>query len=191
MRDDPVYAVKELDAFYKICDELFMMWSAYRVLFDDNVEKEAFEDYPGVTTLKFINFCMIDYILLQLSKLHDPEKMKKDYNLSLDYILNKLPFSDAARDRMRGLKADMQMLAEQVKSARHKVLAHHDLGVAMSGVSLGEFEKDSDIRYFLSLQQFIDEAFVDLTGKPRQFNQSLYADAKKLWVALVKGWEMS
>lgn len=181
-------AVDELEVFYKICNELFMTWSVYRAMFDDNMEKYLFEECPGLTSLKFMSFCMIESILMSISKLHDPEQMKGGYNLCLDYVINRMPLADETRSRLRELKDEMQLLADKLIPARHKVLAHHDLQIALAGVSLGGFDKDSEIKYFSNLQLFVDNAFVELTGRPRPFNSSMGGDAKDLWSVLTKGW---
>jgi hypothetical protein len=111
-----------------------------------------------------------DYAILQLAKLHDRARGK---NLSLEYIIENGGWDNEAASALRQLELQLDTFYQQIKPARHKILAHSDLATIQNKQPLGAFEKDADQEYFAALRKFISV----VQGRPFEFGAFAANDA--------------
>lgn len=167
--------------FCEICNWTFEVWITHRTLFEDNPNPQNnIEKFAPLW--ERLNIVTQEYVLQQISKLHDPVRTGKDINLSLEYILK---FGCWPSDHdIHNLYKKLQYLWDRLKTARNKLLSHHDLKAVIAGVPLGAFDKDADIEYFTALQEFVNIVHDRWEEGPYPFNDLAKQDVKEFLAAL-------
>lgn len=90
------------------------------------------------------------------------------------------------------ISTDLGRLAEKLdgfakglRTLRNKELSHNDLAAVLSGATLGEFERDEDIQYFETLQQFVNVVHEEVCGGPWPFDDLVRNDVAA-FMAMIK-----
>jgi hypothetical protein len=142
------------------CNWAFACWVTHRRIFDDNPNKEILNrNAPNFN--EHLWRISQTYSYLQICKLHDRAELYGDYNLSIDYIIKKLPWDDEkekARIQQLSEKLD-ELYSRMMKLARDKVLAHNDLDILLGGQPIGGFPEGLDKEYFQSLEEFASRVY--------------------------------
>ena len=125
-----------------------------------------------------------EYSLHQLAKLHDPAVQGKGINLGIDYVIEFGAWDDPTLTVLRRLKTDLETLADLIRPARNKALAHNDLATLLAIKGVGAFPADADVKYFRALQEFVDVVHKGVVGGPYPFAEFARRDAQELMVTL-------
>lgn len=159
---------KIIEKFCELCDQTYKVWITKRTICDDNLKLDVLNDLKCANFLNYINDILQEYMLLQIIKLHDPEKQFNHENLTLEYIVNHIDEWKTAGDslakesfkkiaELKELKQDLDdLFIDQIKPARMKILCHNDLETTLNNLNLGEFEENIDQTYFIKLQNFVN-----------------------------------
>jgi len=118
-----------------------------------------------------------DYWLHQIVKLHDPAKTAGRFNLGIDYILHFGGWNEETLAKLQALKHNLDDFAEKLKTARNKILSHNDLETMLNGSSHGTFAEGDDVKYFKSLQEFVNVVYDATVGGPNLFSEDAAKDA--------------
>lgn len=154
--------------FCELCNWTHECWQTHRRLFDDNRNDDE-TIWGSMLFTERLSKITQEYVLLQICKLHDPAIQKGSFNITIDYFVR---FGDwgSSEARIKELASQLNDLFEKLKSARNKMLAHHDLEALMSSEVLGGFPKGQDDQYFSVLQKLVDEVHAKWRGGPRPFD---------------------
>ena len=115
----------------------------------------------------------------------------RDAPHTIDYIIRFGGWDPKTHKELIVLSDKLKELAEKLNAARNKVLAHIDLESILSDETLGEFEKDKDLEYFDTLQQFINIVHHEVIGGPFPFGaDQLFNDARALVELIHKDTEL-
>jgi hypothetical protein len=128
-----------------------------RILYDDNPKLPFLlskSKYPWL--LGDMGVIMKDYTLFALIKLHDPAVNRGNNNLSIEYIIQNGKWNKRTRVRLEKLKNNLDKIAQPLKIARNKILAHRDVKTIEAEKPLGGFGKLRSTRYFNLLQRFVN-----------------------------------
>jgi hypothetical protein len=117
-----------------------------------------------------------EYTLLQIIKLHDKADMHGNHTLGIDYVLKYGNWSDSARLDLKKLAKQLNDFAEQLKGVRNKILSHNDLDTILAGATLGGFAKGDDVKYFETLQEFVNIVRDQVVGGPCPFSTNVKND---------------
>lgn len=149
------YLIKE---FCGYCAWVDVIWKIKRILYDDNPHLAflfANSNYPFL--LSDLGRITQSYVLLSVVKLHDPGTDRRgNSNLTLDYMIQNGPWDKRTRTRLEKLRDKLDILADPIKNARNKILAHLDIKTIEDGKPLGRFGKIRATRYFNLLQKFVN-----------------------------------
>ena len=169
-----------LHAFIAQCEWTYEAWATHRALFDDNSRRHSEELTRADNALGRISRMTQEYVLLQISKLHDPATQGAHENLTIAYLIEYGDWESSVLIRLQDCQARLGVLANQLRSARNKLLSHSDLGAALDGEPLGAFKADEDIKYFAELQEFANLLQEGAPSSPLDFNSSALSDAQAL-----------
>lgn len=168
--------------FCELCNWVYECWVTHKKLFDEN-------DNPTETIGKAqyftsrLSHITQEYVLLQICKLHDPAIQRNSLNLTIDYVIR---FGNWGQDaeNVRAIVSRLTVLFENIKSTRHKLLAHNDLETLMTDGTMGEFQQGLDKDYFQSLQELVNVVSEKFMNEPYPFNDLAEADVEEFLYTL-------
>ena len=169
-----------LHSFIAQCEWTYEAWATHRALFDDNSSRCSEEPTRADNALGRISRMTQEYVLLQISKLHDPATQGSNENLTIAYLVKFGDWDSSFLARLQECQARLEVLANQLRGARNKLLSHSDISAALAGESLGAFKADEDIGYFTELQTFANLLQENVSLSPLDFNPSALGDAQAL-----------
>jgi hypothetical protein len=165
---------KLVKEFCLSCDWAYACTRIHRTLFDDNPKFEAVKSGSHASFLKRLNVITQEYGLQQIAKLHD----RGSQSLTVDYIVRSGKWDEPTRAKLDALAANLRVLADMIRPARDKVLAHSDRKAVLDGGVLGEFPPDADVEYFRSLQELVNVVHDATIGGEFPFDDSPERDAE-------------
>lgn len=139
----------------------------------------------GADALARLRTISHEYTLLQIAKLHDPVVVAGQVTLGIEYIVKYGAWDAATSATISQLAERLNEFARGLRTVRNKALSHNDLAAVLSGATLGEFDKDEDIQYFATLQQFVDVVHGEAIGCPWPFDDLVKNDVAAL-MAMIK-----
>lgn len=171
--------------FCNLCDWAYQVWLNHREMFDDNPRAEELQKSMGADALARLRTISHEYTLLQIAKLHDPVVVAGQVTLGIEYMVKYGAWSAEVSTKLGQLAEQLSAFAKGLRTVRNKALSHNDLAAVLSGATLGEFERDEDIQYFATLQQFVDVVYGEVIGGPRPFDDLVKNDVAA-FMAMVK-----
>lgn len=170
--------------FCKLCDWVYMSWVTHKTLFDDNRDPESNIGKAREFSVR-LSLITQEYILQQISKLHDPAIQSDSINLTIDFIVR---FGDwgVEEEYIKSLQNGLSELWQYIKPARTKTLAHNDLETIAYSSIIGSFKAGLDEKYFETLQSFVNKVHEKWFGGPYAFNDLAIADVKEFLALLEK-----
>lgn len=174
-----------VEEFCKLCDWSFQVWLNYRELFDDNSRALELQKSIGAEALARLRTICHEYTLHQIAKLHDSAVVSGQITLGIEYIVKYGGWDQQVLVKLTALANQLNGFARGLRSVRNKVLSHNDLAAILSGLVLGEFAKDEDIKYFEVLQEFVNVVHSEVIGGPAPFDDLVKNDVAAL-MAIIK-----
>ena len=165
-----------VEEFCKLCDWSYQVWVNHRALFDDNPRATELQTSLAADTLLLLGTISHEYTLLQIAKLHDPAVAAGKINLGIEYIVKYGAWNPSLATKLTELSAKLNDFANNLRGVRNRSLAHNDLAAVLSGAILGEFAKDEDVKYFETLQEFVDLVHSEVVGGPYPFDDLAESD---------------
>jgi hypothetical protein len=178
----------QMAEFCKMCAHLSIVHDLYRSLFDTN--KNQLDLYSSIAPMCFgdLNAILVEYVLLQFSKITDPAKTGKNFNLTTNYVLHEIEWPERVKELLEAVNARLMGFRKYIEPARSKRVAHIDLHSQLTQrESLGGFPKDADKRFLQDLQEFASIAYGHLhPGEHFSITVAMSTDTHKLVRALEK-----
>jgi hypothetical protein len=162
--------------FCNLCQWTYEVWLNHLELFDGNPRLTGPRNSYAKKELNRLSIISQEYGLLQLFKPHDKAVMNGNITLGIDYMLKYGGWSNSLRPRLEALAKELNDFANQLRSARNKILSHHDLETIVAGASLGKFAKGDDEKYFKTLQKFVNMVHGEVIGGPWPFSNQVKND---------------
>ena len=173
--------------FYQLCNWAYEAWRTHRVLFDESSRTALLQSSPASDALHRLSKITQEYVLHQISKLHDPAVQRGQANLGIEYMVNFGGWDQSTQVRLSALQIRLEQLALKLRAVRNKRLSHNDLATILNSVTLGTFPKEMDFDYFQVLQEFVDIVHAEVIGYPRAFDDLVDNDAVALLHAIKSG----
>lgn len=147
-----------VEEFCGYCIWVNEIWKVKRIIYDDNPKLDLLfskSRYPFL--LGDLGVITKDFIMQAIIKLHDPAVDKRgNTNLTLDYVIQNGGWDEQTGTRLEKIRTILDKVAEPLKAARNKILAHRDIQTIEIGKPLGSFGKIRGARYFKLLQIFVN-----------------------------------
>jgi AbiU2 len=179
------HSAQVTEEFCKLCDWAYQVWLNHREMFDDNPRAEELQRSMGADALARLRTISHEYTLLQIAKLHDRVVVAGQVTLGIEYMVKYGAWGPVTAAKLGQLADELNGFAKGLLTVRNKALSHNDLAAVLSGATLGEFERDQDIQYFATLQQFADVVHGEVIGGPCPFDDLVKNDVVAL-MAMVK-----
>jgi len=163
------HSSKDVDDFLGICRWANESWNFTKQLFDNNDDKENFENPHLGSFFEYLYRMSTEYSLLQIVKLHDPAVQQNSINLSLEYIVEFGGWDNDTLQSLREKRKALDGFFAKIKGARNKIISHNDLATIRSNDEHGTFTLGEDEKYFLELGEFCDIVSRSAIGEPFTF----------------------
>ena len=172
--------------FCNQCNWVYQTWLFRKTLFDDNPYAAELRKSDAGAALKLLRTITHEYSMLQIMKLHDPEKTGVHINLSINYILNNGRWPEPLFSKLKEQVARLDGFASLLRPARHKILSHTDLNTTLNHSTLGAFPEGKDLQYFEDLMDFANTVHKEVCGEPYAFDDLVSTDAEDLIRVMIK-----
>jgi hypothetical protein len=180
MSTDPKAVVRE---FATICAATQMAHTLYWHLFEQDQHRLRLYDEIAPLTFHDLSDIVGQHVLLQFAKLTDSAKTGRHFNLTSNYIVKMLPWSDEVRERLAAVNARLMAFRAHIEEGRSKRIAHTDLTAQMQRLDrMGGFPSGADWQFLRDLQEFVDIA----AGEHIPLNVAMSDDVYLLIRALEK-----
>jgi len=173
--------------FCDICNSLLQTWQLRKHLFDTNEDIDVLKNPNFGNLFNIIINSLQELWILKLVNLHDKVKFGDKYNLSLQYIINTLPFSKDKLLKLKNLKENMDIFYISIKQARNQIISHNDLESIILEKELGTFSENHDEQYFACLIEFADIISREFTGETFCYDDLIKNDVIHFMHCIKKG----
>jgi hypothetical protein len=172
--------------FCDLCVWVHQVWMTRKIVFEGDGNIARFDELHFASYLRMLSVITQEYVLLQISMLHDPAVQGQNENLTLERVVAAGPWDLQTKASLEQRKNELDRFAGYLRLARNKVLAHIDLASSLGGISHGAFPDGADEQYFVGLQRFVDIAHDATFGGPHPLRiASECSDAQAFVAALV------
>jgi hypothetical protein len=103
----------------------------------------------------------MDYLLLEFAKITDPaisKANKEDENFTVENLVTRIYWPKDIEDKLILLNENTKTFRKYIQPARHKMLAHTDKKIFLSGQTLGAFPKEDDEKFLDVLEKICNIA---------------------------------
>jgi len=153
-----------VQSFVTECEKVKMAHDLFSALFDpcDDRKRELLQSVAP-KTFGDLNEILVGYMLLQFAKLTDPAKSMGHDNLTSNFIVEKLTWPPAVRDRLSAINTRLMAFRAQIIDYRTKRGAHLDLDAhTWNPRTLGAFPQGADDEFLRDLEEFLKIAMAHL-----------------------------
>jgi hypothetical protein len=177
-----------LDEFCTICEQVWMDHELYVSLCE--ADQDTMDLCNSIAPMFFADLTriLIEHQFLQFSKVTDPARTGKKFNLTTNYILKELTWPHEIRRELQTMNERLMAFRTHIEIARSKRIAHVDVSTQLERIEpLGEFPAGADKLFLQDLQNFINIAYGYLhEGAPRPIDVAMSTDTYRLIKALEK-----
>ena len=145
----------------KFCERVIWLRVIHRIyeeLFAD-VDSQKMMEKTAPSFFQDLNNVVVDYLLLQFAKITDPAVTDGKENLTVDYLVNTIQWTEEWKKQLIPLRNRAMELRPYLKDGRHKILAHSDLKTAITGEEMGGFPKGKDKEFLDALENLCNLAY--------------------------------
>lgn len=157
-------AQKLVDFLVGVVSRIKFTRETFRILFEDDNAKKIMEK-AGNAFFKDINGILIDYLLLEFTKIADRAKSGKNRNTTLEYIAQSIDWPAKTRKELECLTQKAHAFQKKIKKARDKLLAHYDVSAILKNKKFGDFPLGEDLDFIETLESFCNIAHRETHGR--------------------------
>jgi hypothetical protein len=152
--------VEEADVkyFLEFCISLEHTYQYFNNIYEKGEARLELLETTSVRFFHDIHSILLEYILLQVSKISDPKETQGKTNLTIDYIFHNSNFDKSSPEykKLCTIKREMDAFTKKIKDARNKIISNIDRDIAIKNTILGTFEEGEIERFFDNLKKFAD-----------------------------------
>lgn len=177
-----------IEEFCKLCESTWMAHGLYLSLY--GTDQRTFDLCNSIAPMFFadVNIILIEKLILQFCKITDPAATGKHFNLTTNYVVEKINWPDDVRGKLQLVNARLMEFRRLIEPARSKSIAHSDVSTMFKRLDdLGNFPDGADRQFLRDLQSFVDIAHGHFhNGASRPINVAMSTDTHQLIRALGK-----
>jgi hypothetical protein len=146
-------------AVERFCEQyawLRVVFDEYRILYEKGQPRCDLLDEVARNFFRNLNRILVEYVLLQISKLTDPPRSGEDDNLTVKYILKLVSAEDRKELGLDDLSVNIHSIRPYIREARNKLIAHLDTSTVLSRKTVGEIPEGVLNSFWNSLKEFVD-----------------------------------
>lgn len=151
---------KDAEDFFNACQWAYECWvtcanfleSLPEYLFQEcGISAQDLLDTPHGSCLHRLHLIGGEYIVLQISKLHDPHKQGQNENLSISFFSKQKCWTGHEKVKIDKIVSELDRFYQSIEPARNKIIAHNDRSTFRKNAALGGFVQGHDEKYFEAL----------------------------------------
>jgi hypothetical protein len=154
------------DEFYRLCAQLRIEFDLFCGLFDRGPAQRDLLDRTAPFLFGEVSKALHHQVYLGFCRITDPAESGKYVNLTTNYIVEKLCWTDEVRTKLSVVNKRLMEFRKFVEPARSKRIAHTDFTAHVEKHSLGGYPQGSDDKFFEDLEEFLTIVFRDIYGGP-------------------------
>lgn len=175
-------------------DQCVFMRSIYlhsQILFETSTDEDKVRmSRAAPTFFGDINKMFIEYMILQVCKITDPARDRKNNNHTIAFLIQHYDVNIAPTMMQRLVKLDglLQAFRQKLLPARNKLISHSDRDAILVGQNLGVASQSEWDEFWLNLQEVVYIIHEEVLGAPFYVNGAAQlSDADGLLKALKHG----
>ena len=154
--------MKEIDlqelflAFRKQCIWLQCCYNTYSDLYESEDETK---DVLQASASKFfgdLNIILIEYTLLQVCKITDPDESQGRKNLTVEHVNTALREANRMTDEITHFSCGLSRYRKLVKDGRNRLISHLDKESVLKGLPIGDHAEEEVTAFFENLYGYVD-----------------------------------
>lgn len=146
----------EFLAFRDQCVWLRTCYSTYEALYDSGNETLELLDKSAPLFFHDLNEILIEYCLLQISKLTDPAESQGRENLTVANINKQLQSQGLLSQEILNASAALDRYRKLIRDSRNRVISHNDKHTALANLPIGAHSESDVIAFFDNLYAYVD-----------------------------------
>ena len=138
-------------------------------------ESEAASRVMSATAPLFfhdLNRILIDYCLLQISRLTDPPRSMGRENLTVEHINEMLATEHRLTPAILAASQELRNYRTLIIEARNRIISHADKQTALDNLPLGEHSRTDVVKFFENLYRYVDEVGCAIDLGPLDFRST-------------------
>lgn len=143
-------------AFREQCIWLQCCYNTYSALYESGDETEKVLRDSASIFFKELNAILIEYILLQICKITDPDESQGRKNLTFERVNAALRDAYRMTNEIAHFARGLSRYRELVKEGRNKLISHLDEEAVLKGLPIGEHPKEETTAFFECLYGYVD-----------------------------------
>lgn len=155
-------------AVKRFCEQyawLRVVFDEYRILYENGRPRCELLDEVARNFFRNLNRILVEYVLLDISKLTDPPRSGEDDNLTVKYILKLVNAEDRKELGLDDLSENIHSIRPYIREARNKLIAHLDTSTILSCKTVGEIPESVLNSFWNSLKEFVDRVHKHYFGR--------------------------
>lgn len=177
---------KIVKRFCEHCRSIKIVFNEYIILYETNEVRRQLLSEVAQNFFNQLHDVLIEYILLNMSKLTDPAHSHKRYNLTVKYMI-KLIGPEISEDLgLNEISKPILAIRPYIRDARNKILAHSDKETLLGKGTLGAFPREIGDSFWIALKEFTDKIYRHYHNCPFVLDPVNMYNARDLIEALKK-----
>jgi hypothetical protein len=152
------------DEFYKLCAQLKIEFDLFCGLFDRGPAQQDLLNRTAPLLFGEVSAALHHQVYLGFCRITDPARFGKYANLTTNYIVEELCWTDEVRAKLSEVNKRLMAFRKFVEPARSKRIAHTDFTAHIERHSLGGYPQGADGKFFKDLEEFLTIAFREILG---------------------------
>ena len=143
-------------AFREQCIWLQCCYNTYAALYESGDETK---DVLQASASKFfgdLNIILIEYILLQVCKITDPDESRGRKNLTFEHVNTALRKTNRMTDAITHFSCGLSHYRKLVKDGRNRLICHLDKESVLKDLPIGDHAEEEVTAFFENLYGYVD-----------------------------------
>lgn len=143
-------------AFREECIWLRCCYNTYSTLYESGDETTDVLAASAPIFFMDLNTILVEYCLLQVCKITDPEESRGRKNLTIAYINATLRRADRMTKEIELFAADVSRYRALINQSRNRLISHLDKKSVLKGMPIGAHGEEDVAAFFESLFGYVD-----------------------------------
>ena len=169
---EPTELQKMFLAFREQCIWLRCCYNTYSALYESGDETKELLAASASIFFGDLNTILIEYCLLQVCKITDPEESTGRKNLTFEHLNATLRAANRMTDEITLFSTGLSRYRELVKVGRHRLISHLDKNTVLEGQAIGGHAQEEVTAFFKSLYGYVDAVGNAVDVGPLDFRTS-------------------
>jgi hypothetical protein len=152
----PTEIQTEFLCFREQCIWLKCCYNTYSALYESDERTTKVLEASASLFFQDLNKIIIDYILLQISKITDPAESMGHKNLTFESVNASLKKENLMTKEIENLSNGLSRYRELVIDSRNKLISHLDSKTVINNLIIGEHSENEVNDFFKCLQSYSD-----------------------------------